>query len=115
MRWQSYKADLDLPQETINKLAIAIAKRSSAEVAAEYKGYANYPVEVKQVLIDMRFNMRNNMHKFKKFKAAVEQAQATGSGKLWEEAAQESYRRDVQPDRNTWAHDMILKGGGVKR
>lgn len=114
-RWQNYHTDLDLPQDTINRLAIEIAKRSSREVAARYKNYDKYPVEVKQVLIDMRFNMRGNMDKFKKFKTAVEQAYLTHSGKLWEEAARESYRRDVQPARNQWASDMILKGGGVKR
>ena len=113
-----YKSDLDLPQSEVDRITKEIAQRCDKEVAARYTGYDDYPVEVKQVLIDMRFNMGGNMDKFKNFKKAIETAHHTGSGKDWETAAKESYRRDVgAPDagRNLWARDMILKGGGVAK
>jgi len=113
--WRKYKSDLDLPQATIDKLAKEIAERCVGEVAARYKGYDDYPVQVKQVLIDMRYNMGGNMDKFKSFKRNIELAQKTGTAKYWEAAAKESHRKDVQDDRNDWASDMILKGGGVKK
>ncbi len=112
---QKYTSDLDLPQTEIDRLVKEIAERCDKEVASRYKGYASYPVEVRQVLIDMRYNMGGNMDKFKNFKKWVEQAATSHSASDWTNAAKESYRRDVQQDRNDWASDMILKGGGVKK
>ena len=113
-----YKSDLDLPQTEVDRITKEIAEQCDKEVAARYAGYAKYPVQVRQALIDMRFNMGPNMDKFKKFKASIEKAHQTGNGKDWETAATESYRKDVGPPeqrRNVWTSDMILKGGGVKK
>ena len=113
--WRKYKSDLDLPQPTIYELTQKIAERCSNEVKARSVGYDRYPTEVKRVLIDMRFNMGGNMDKFKNFKKNIELASRTNAGKDWEAAAKESHRKDVQPDRNDWAYNMILKGGDVKK
>lgn len=109
-----YKSDLDLPQTEIDRITREIAERCNNEVSASYLSYGRYPVELRQVLIDMRYNMGGNMDKFKTFKKAVEAANRNGDGKDWEQASKESYRRDVSKERNDWASSMILKAGGIK-
>ena len=109
----TYATDLDLPQTEIDRVLKVRAERSANEVAARYMGWSNYPVEVKRVLIDMRYNMNANMDKFKSFQAEIEKAAQTHAGADWKAAAEESNRPQVSDARNDWAYDMILKGGGV--
>ncbi len=110
-----YKSDLDLPQTEIDSITKEIAERCDKEVAGLCFGYRKYPVELRQVLIDMRFNMGGRMDKFMTFKKAVEAATMNGSGKDWEQAARESHRKDVNSERNDWASSMIFKAGGIKK
>jgi hypothetical protein len=110
-----YDSDLDLPQLEIDRILKVIAQRSAEEVAARYKGFNQYPVQVKQALIDMRYNMNANMDKFLQLNRYTELAYQTGAGRDWELAAQHSHRKDVGGERNDWTRDMILKGGGVKK
>ncbi len=110
-----YKSDLDLPQTEIDRVTKEIAERCDKEVSASYIGYGRYPVELRQVLIDMRYNMGGNMDNFKSFKKAVERANQVGNGEDWELAARESHRRDVSTERNRWTSDMILKAAGIKK
>lgn len=110
----SYKSDLDLPQEQIDRVLKIRAERSAQQLAARYRGWDKYPVEVKRALIDMRYNMNNNMDKFVNFQAAIEKAAQTNVGQDWKDAADESERRAPVSDvRNDWTSAMILRGGGV--
>jgi hypothetical protein len=109
-----YVTDLDFTDDVDGPLK-ARAEESADAVAARYMGWANYPVEVKRVLIDMRYNMKNNMDKFKTFQAAIEKAAQTKAGADWKAAAEASNRPQVNDDRNDWTYDMILKGGGVPK
>ncbi len=110
-----YQTDLDLPQAEVDRVLKVRAEKFADEVAARYKGWDTYPVEVKRALIDMRYNMGGNMDKFVKFQTEIERAAQTHSGADWQKAADDSNRPQVGDVRNQWTSDMILKGGGVKK
>ncbi len=112
--WRAYKTTLDLSLVAINQLLQTIAEECDHHLKGDFKGYSNYPVEVRRVLIDMRFNLGGNLGQFKKFKTSVESAGTAKNAKLWEAAAQECNRPDVGDERNLWAHDLLMKAAGIK-
>ena len=109
----SYQTALDLPQAEIDRVLQVRAERSAHQLAARYRGWNNYPTDVKRALIDMRYNMNDNMNKFVTFQTAIEKAAQTHAAADWQAAADASDRPQVSDARNLWTRDMILRGGGV--
>ena len=109
----SYQTALDLPQSEIDRVLKVRAERSAHQLAARYAGWDKYPAKVKRALIDLRYNMNDNLNKFVTFQTAIEKAAQTNAAADWQAAAAASRRPQVSGTRNQWTSDMILQGGGV--
>lgn len=101
----SYKkfTKLDLPDTAIDALFKIKIDGFKNDLIANFKGYPEYPVEVKRALLDMIYNLgKGGLLKFKKLKAAVEAHD-------WKEAAAQCHRNGPSKARNDWTRDLFLK------
>lgn len=73
----------------------------------KFKDFDSFPLGARQALLDMEFNIgptKFSRQKWPSLFAAIDK-------KDWQKAAQESHRKDVQPERNKDTYDLFMSAG----
>lgn len=96
------KSNLRISQEETEHLMVQHLKKDLAMLEKYVPEFRNFPFELQEVLLDIRYNTGNaGRNKWPKLYKAIDQQNI-------QDMAQQVHRKDVGEERNQWAKEKIL-------